>query len=162
MWKIKTLSITGFRKVKFLKKRVKLQGQIHKIFVYLVHSWSLNSEGSLACNTYSDMGHLIMMVPRHSQLLPIGWQSWVYREWDSITQPSACEVYALTDCASEAVIQKMLVYPEISYLWNTLVKYQSPSFHSSKFSSKVKLSDRFKEWQTGQKQYASRSLISGA
>ena len=33
------------------------------------------------------------------------------------------------------------------------MKYQSSSSHCSKVHSKVKVSDRFTEWQTGQKQY---------
>ena len=49
-----------------------------QIFSYARHSWPLISEGSLACNTYCDTGHPLIMVisedPWHSHLLPSVWQ----------------------------------------------------------------------------------------
>ena len=33
-----------------------------QIVTYAWHSWPLNSEGSLACNTYCDAGHPFIMV----------------------------------------------------------------------------------------------------
>ena len=68
----------------------------------------------------------------------------------------------------KVTVSKILVPTEI----NTHVKYQSYSTHCSKVISKVKVSerrtewqndsDRVTKWQTGQKQYAPRSSISGA
>ena len=49
-----------------------------QILIYARHSRSLSSEGSLACYTYCDMGHLFIMVISedswHSDLLPSVWQ----------------------------------------------------------------------------------------
>ena len=57
------------------------------ILSYARQSWPLSSEGSLACHTYCDSGHLFIMVIS-SQLLPS----------DSNAQPPACGANALSHC----------------------------------------------------------------
>ena len=37
-------------------------GEVLQILTYARHSWPLSSEGSLACHTYCNMGHLFTMV----------------------------------------------------------------------------------------------------
>ena len=57
---------------------VNITGEGLQIFTYARHSWPLSSEGSLACKTYCDTGHPVIMVisedPWHSHLLPSVWQ----------------------------------------------------------------------------------------
>ena len=49
-----------------------------QILTYSRHSWPLNSEGSLTCHTYCDIGQPFIMVisddPWHSRLLTSVWQ----------------------------------------------------------------------------------------
>ena len=51
-----------------------ITGEEQHILTYAWHSWSLSSEGSLACHDICDTGHSFIMVisedPRHSHLLP--------------------------------------------------------------------------------------------
>ena len=53
---------------------VTFTGEGLQILTYARHSWSLSSEGSLACHTYFDTGHPFMMVisedPWHLHVLP--------------------------------------------------------------------------------------------
>ena len=53
-------------------------GEGLQILTYAQHLWPLSREGSLACHTYCDMGHLFILVfsesPWHSHLLPSVWQ----------------------------------------------------------------------------------------
>ena len=57
---------------------VTITGEGLQILTYARHSWSLSSEGSLACPTYCDTGQPFIMVnpeyPWHSHLLPSFWQ----------------------------------------------------------------------------------------
>ena len=39
---------------------IAIAGEGLKIFIYARHSWALSSEGSLACHTYCDKGHLFI------------------------------------------------------------------------------------------------------
>ena len=41
---------------------VTITGEGFQIFTYTQHSWSLSSDGSLACHTYYDKGYLFIMV----------------------------------------------------------------------------------------------------
>ena len=45
----------------FSHRDVTITGQGLQILTYARHLWSLNSEGSLACHTYCDMGHPFKM-----------------------------------------------------------------------------------------------------
>ena len=57
---------------------ISIAGEGLQILTYARHSWPLSSEGSLACHTYCDMGHLFIMVIFedlwHSHLLMSVWQ----------------------------------------------------------------------------------------
>ena len=57
---------------------VTITGEGLQILTYALRVWPLNSEGSLACLTYCDMGHPFIMVISldawHSHLLPSVWQ----------------------------------------------------------------------------------------
>ena len=57
---------------------VTIAGDGRQVSTYDRHSWSLSSEGSLACHTYCDTGHPFIMVisedPWHSHLLLSVWQ----------------------------------------------------------------------------------------
>ena len=81
-----------------------ITGEGLHILNYTRHSWSLSSEGSLACHIYCDTEYPFIMVisedPWHSHLLR---SVEVYRGWDSNIQPSAREANALIDCATAAV-----------------------------------------------------------
>ena len=41
---------------------VTITGEGPQILIYAKQSWSVSSDGSLACHTYADMGHLFIMV----------------------------------------------------------------------------------------------------
>ena len=74
-------------------------GERLNILTYTLHSWPLNSDGSLAFRFYCDRGHPFKMIiskdPWHSHLLPnVGggaittcFTAYVCRVWDSDTQP---------------------------------------------------------------------------
>ena len=51
-----------------------ITGEGLRILTYARHSWPLSSDGSLACHTYCDTGHPLIMVisedPWHLHLLP--------------------------------------------------------------------------------------------
>ena len=55
-----------------------IAGEGLQILTYARYSWPLSSEGSLACHTHYDTGHLFIMVisedPWHSHLLHSVWQ----------------------------------------------------------------------------------------
>ena len=57
---------------------VTIAGERLQFLTYARHSWPLSSEGSLACHTYCDTGHLFIMVisedPWHSNLMRSVWQ----------------------------------------------------------------------------------------
>ena len=57
---------------------VTMTGEGLQILTYARHSWPLSIEGSLACHTYCDKGHLFITVisedPWHSHLLLSIWQ----------------------------------------------------------------------------------------
>ena len=93
---------------------VTIVGEGLQILTYARHLWQLSSKGSLACHTYCDTGHLIIMVksedPSQSRLMPSIWH-WIchylvyrLRGWDSNTQPSACGANSLTHCATATAL----------------------------------------------------------
>ena len=123
-------------------------GEWLQILIYARHSWSLSSEGSLACHTYCDTGHSFIMVisedPWHSHLLPS------VKQWschylclrlrsvsrDLNTQPSACEANALTHCATAGVynIKAINIYFCNSYILDIfLLNCFKPGFASKLF-----------------------------
>ena len=55
---------------------VNIAGEGLQILTYAWNLWPLSSEGSLACHTYCDTGHplIISEDPSHSHLLPSAWQ----------------------------------------------------------------------------------------
>ena len=79
---------------------------------YARHSWPLSSEGSLACHTYCDTGHPLIMVisEEHctccrefgSGAVTTCFYNYTCRGLDTNTQPSTCEENTLTDCATAA------------------------------------------------------------
>ena len=84
-----------------------------QILTYTQHSWSwlISSDGSLACHTYCDTGHPLIMViskdPWHSYQLPMfgsGTVTTCFKDWLSNTKSFACEANALTDCTIAAAI----------------------------------------------------------
>ena len=91
-------------------------GERLQILTFPRHSWSLSSEGSLACHTYCDTGHPFIMViskhPWHSHLLLSGKQwccLYLFLPHRSVTagirtpESSAFGANALTHCATAAV-----------------------------------------------------------
>ena len=85
-------------------------GKVLQILTYARHSWSLSSEGSLACHNYCDTGHPFIMVisgdlwHSHSGTDP----TWFYDlglSWLGFENPTnkACEVNALIHRAIAAV-----------------------------------------------------------
>ena len=91
----------------FLKiKRTCFQTWIFHFLTYAGDFGPWRSEGSLACRTYCDTGHLFIVTPIAERLTvelsPPVLTNWVCRGWDSNTQPSASGANALTNCATAA------------------------------------------------------------
>ena len=88
---------------------VTITGDGLQILTYARHSWPLSSEVSLACHTYCDTGHPLIMVisedPWHTycRAFSSGAVLPVLRLRDSNTKPSACGASTLTHCATAAV-----------------------------------------------------------
>ena len=90
-------------------------GEGLQILTYAQHSWILSSEGSLACHTYCDRGHLFTMVisedPWHSHLLQSVYQwscHYLFSRLRSVatgiqTANLALEGPALTHCFTAGV-----------------------------------------------------------
>ena len=104
---------------------VTIAGEGLQINTFAWHSWPLNSEGFLECNTYCDTGvRLLWSSPRTLDThvycrafvelsLPV-FTTQVCRGWDSNTQPSASDSNALT---TYAVHQTMVCHwvPKLRY-----------------------------------------------
>ena len=86
---------------------VTIAGERLQILIYARHSWPLSSKGYLACHTYCNTGHPIIMVISADEIrtpnLPLTWRTTI-RGWDSNTQPTPYMANDLAYCATAAVL----------------------------------------------------------
>ena len=77
-WLIVCLGFSSHLRILHSCGDVTIAGERLQILTYAQHSWPLSSEGSLACLTYCDTGHLFIMVtneePGKSKHSPSVWQ----------------------------------------------------------------------------------------
>ena len=94
---------------------VTMTGEGVHILTYTRHSWPLSGECSLTCHTLCNKEYPFILVIFkdlwHSNALTLAvticFTSWVYRSWDSNTQPSACTTNALHACATAVATMQL-------------------------------------------------------